>query len=75
MSLYKNLILIYGILPYILNIGNKWGFMISLLFGNKNYKIKIDNYLCHIINANWVFHYSHNSTCDFSPVFRFSRCN
>ena len=34
MSLYKNLILIYGILPYILNISNKWEFMISILFGN-----------------------------------------
>ena len=45
MSLYKNLILIYGILPYILNIGNKWGFMISLLFGNKNLKIKITNHV------------------------------
>ena len=44
MSLYKNLILIYGILPYISNINNKWRFLTSILLGNKNWKVKINNH-------------------------------
>ena len=39
MSLYKNLILIYGILPYLSNINNKFGFLTSILLGNKNWKV------------------------------------
>ena len=44
MSLYKNLILIYGILPYVSNINNKWGFLTSMLLGNKKWKVKINNH-------------------------------
>jgi len=45
MKIYKNLILIYGILPYITNIENKWEFMISIFLGIKNWKLKINDYI------------------------------
>lgn len=45
MKIYKNLILIYGILPYITNIENKWEFMISIFLGIKNCKLKINDYI------------------------------
>ncbi len=44
MKIYKNLILVYGILPYMTNIENKWGLIISILLGSKNWNVKIDNH-------------------------------
>ena len=43
MGIYKNLILIYGILPYIKNCQNKSSLLLSILLGFKKYKLKINN--------------------------------
>ena len=44
MSLYKNFVAVYGILPYISNVENKWGFIFSILLGFKNWKVKINGF-------------------------------
>ena len=44
MSLYKNFVALYGILPYISNVENKWGFVFSILLGFKNWKVKINGF-------------------------------
>tara|TARA_A100001037_G_scaffold298656_1_gene322752 strand:- start:2141 stop:3229 length:1089 start_codon:yes stop_codon:yes gene_type:complete len=43
MGIYKNLTLVYGILPYLNNVENKWSLIISMVLGSRNWKVKMNN--------------------------------
>ena len=53
-NLYKNLVLVYGILPYISNVKNKWGFLFSILLGFKNWKVKINDFNLNFSSKEYI---------------------
>ena len=53
MNIYKNLVFIYGILPYTSNLENKWGLILSILFGMKSWQVKISGNIIKFSSDNY----------------------